>query len=92
MRAGIDFDIKNRRAIDVQNIFHRLEQRTLVAAYRFYCNKDLKEGAIMSIEDINFLRPCPKNSFHPYQVDMVIGKKLKTNKKKNESIFKEDIC
>ena len=44
MRAGIDFDIKNRRAIDVQNIFHRLEQRTLVAAYRFYCNKDLKDA------------------------------------------------
>ncbi len=44
LRAGIDFDIKNRRAIDVQNIFHRLEQRTLVAAYRFYCNKDLKDA------------------------------------------------
>jgi len=44
LRAGIDFDIKNRRTIDVQNIFHKLEQRTLVAAYRFYCNKDLKHA------------------------------------------------
>ena len=41
LRAGIDFDMINRKAIDVQNIFHKLEQRTLVAAYQFYCNKDL---------------------------------------------------
>ena len=41
LRSGIDFDMKNRKAIDVQNIFHKLEQRTLVAAYKFYCNKDL---------------------------------------------------
>ena len=69
------------------------EQNAFIVQRRsIVCNKDLKEGAIIAIEDINFLRPCPKNSFHPYQVDMVIGKKLKTNKKKNESIFKEDIC
>ena len=41
LRSGIDFDMKNRKAIDVQNIFHKLEQRTLVAAYKFYCDKDL---------------------------------------------------
>jgi DNA polymerase-3 subunit epsilon len=41
LRAGIDFDMTNRKAVDVQNIFHKLEQRTLVAAYQFYCNKDL---------------------------------------------------
>ena len=41
LRAGINFDMKNRKAIDVQNIFHKLEQRTLVAAYQFYCGKDL---------------------------------------------------
>ncbi|MEI6748415.1 MAG: exonuclease domain-containing protein [Bacteroidales bacterium] len=40
LRAGIDFDIKNRRFIDVQNIFHRMEQRTLSAAYKFYCNQE----------------------------------------------------
>lgn len=44
LRAGVDVDLKNIRAIDVQNIFHRMEQRTLVAAYKFYCGKDL-EGA-----------------------------------------------
>ena len=41
LRAGYDFDMKNRLAIDVQNIFHKLEKRTLTAAYKFYCNKNL---------------------------------------------------
>lgn len=41
LRAGIDIDIKKRRFIDVQNIFHKMEQRTLVAAYKFYCKKEL---------------------------------------------------
>ena len=41
LRAEVDFDMKGRRLIDVQNIFHRMEQRTLSAAYKFYCNKVL---------------------------------------------------
>ncbi len=41
LRADVDFDMKNRHAIDVQNIFHKMEQRTLVAAYKFYCDQDL---------------------------------------------------
>ncbi|WP_299678614.1 3'-5' exonuclease [uncultured Dokdonia sp.] len=41
LRCDIDFDMKNKNAIDVQNIFHKMEQRTLVAAYKFYCDKDL---------------------------------------------------
>jgi len=41
LRAEVDFDIKNRRLIDVQNIFHQMEQRTLKAAYLFYCGKDI---------------------------------------------------
>jgi DNA polymerase-3 subunit epsilon len=44
IRAGFDFDMKNRNLIDVQNIFYRMEQRTLKAAYRFYCNKHLKNA------------------------------------------------
>ena len=43
LRVGVDVDFKKRRFIDVQNIFHQMEQRTLVAAYKFYCNKDLTE-------------------------------------------------
>ena len=44
LRADIDFDMKNRRSIDVQTVFFKIEPRTLTAAYKFYCNKDL-EGA-----------------------------------------------
>ena len=44
LRVEIDFDMENRKAVDVQNIFHRLEQRTLVAAYGFYCDKDLTDA------------------------------------------------
>ena len=41
MRAGIDFDMNNRKAVDVQVIFHKKEQRTLSAGYQFYCGKEL---------------------------------------------------
>jgi len=43
-RANIDFDFKKRKCIDVQTIFHKMEQRTLSAAYKFYCNKDMKDA------------------------------------------------
>ncbi|ETZ22913.1 DNA polymerase III subunit epsilon [Pedobacter sp. V48] len=41
LRAGVDFDMSDRKFVDVQNIFHQMEQRTLRAAYKFYCNKDI---------------------------------------------------
>lgn len=41
LRVGINFDITNRKTIDVQNIFHKMEPRTLKAAYKFYCGKNL---------------------------------------------------
>jgi DNA polymerase-3 subunit epsilon len=41
LRVDIKFDMKGRRMIDVQNIFHKMEQRTLAAAYKFYCEKEL---------------------------------------------------
>lgn len=41
LRAEVDFDMKNRVAVDVQTIFHKKEERTLSAAYRFYCNQTL---------------------------------------------------
>lgn len=44
LRAEIEFDVSNRKLIDVQNIFHRMEQRTLIAAYQFYCNKKLENA------------------------------------------------
>src|ERR1043165_3767080 len=44
LRVGLEFDFNNRRLVDVQKVFHMMEQRTLSAAYKFYCNKTL-EGA-----------------------------------------------
>ena len=52
MRAGIDFDMNDRKAIDVQVIFHKKEQRTLSAGYQFYCGKEL-EGAHGAEADTN---------------------------------------
>ncbi|MBT8299767.1 MAG: 3'-5' exonuclease, partial [Maribacter sp.] len=44
LRADIDFDMKNMVSVDVQTIFHKMEKRTLEAAYKFYCDKDLKDA------------------------------------------------
>lgn len=40
-RVNVEFDISGRKLVDVQNIFHKMEQRTLAAAYKFYCEKEL---------------------------------------------------
>ena len=44
LRAGIDIDLTRRKFVDVQVIYHKLEQRTLSAAYKFYCNKNLEDA------------------------------------------------
>lgn len=44
LRAEVDFDMKNMVSIDVQTIFHKMEKRTLEAAYKFYCDKDLTDA------------------------------------------------
>ena len=44
LRAGIHFEMSNRRMVDVQHVFHMMEKRTLAAAYQFYCSKDLSEA------------------------------------------------
>ncbi len=44
LRAGVEFDVENRKIIDVQNIFMKMEQRTLSAAYKFYLDKELENA------------------------------------------------
>ncbi len=44
LRADVDIDMSKRYFIDVQNIFHKMEKRTLEAAYKFYCDKDLTDA------------------------------------------------
>ena len=50
LRVDIDFGLEGRHLVDVQNIFHKMEQRTLRAAFEFYCGKDL-EGAHEALPD-----------------------------------------
>src|SRR5690606_6526926 len=44
LRAGVEFEVNNRKLVDAQKIFHLMEKRTLAAALKFYCNKDLEEA------------------------------------------------
>ena len=44
LRVGVDFDMSRRKFVDVQTIFHKMEQRTLSAAYQFYCEKSLEDA------------------------------------------------
>lgn len=44
LRTGVKFDMSARKFVDVQNIFHKMEQRTLAAAYLFYCNKNIENA------------------------------------------------
>ena len=44
LRAGVDFEMENRNLVDVQNIFHQMERRSLSAGYEFYCNKNLENA------------------------------------------------
>lgn len=44
LRSGVDIDFTKRKFVDVQTIFHKKEQRTLSAAFKFYCDKDLEDA------------------------------------------------
>ncbi len=52
LRADIDFDIDNIHTIDVQNIFHKMEQRTLAAAYKYYCGKILDNAHSSKVDTL----------------------------------------
>lgn len=44
LRAGVDFDFRKRKQVDVQTIYHKKERRTLTAAYKYYCGKNLEDA------------------------------------------------
>lgn len=66
LRNGIDFDIDNRHFVDVQNIFHQMEQRTLKAAYQFYCGKNI-ENAHSAEADIKATYEVLKSQIEKYE-------------------------
>ncbi len=56
MRNGLDFDLRGVKIIDVQNIFHKMEPRTLSAAYRFYCGEKLEDAHTAEADTLATLR------------------------------------
>lgn len=67
LRANIEFDLKKRKVIDVQVIFHKMEQRTLGAAYKFYCKKEL-EAAHTAEADTHATYEVLKAQIDKYEV------------------------
>ncbi|GAB3502812.1 3'-5' exonuclease [Spirosoma knui] len=84
LRANIDFDLKNRRMVDAQRIFHLMEPRNLSAAYRFYCDKELigahgaEADTIASLEVLNA------------QVQRYLGRIAKTDSGQ-DVVFENDV-
>lgn len=66
LRCGIDFSIEDRNLIDVQNIFHLMEQRTLRAGYKFYCGQEL-ENAHEAMADVQATYEIFKAQLDRYQ-------------------------
>lgn len=66
LRAGMNFSLEGRYFVDVQNIFHQMEQRTLKAAYRFYCDKEL-DGAHHAEDDVRATYEVLKSQLERYQ-------------------------
>ena len=68
------------------------EKKSVIVQRRgVWTNKYLKKGTKLKIEDLNFLRPCPKKSISPFEIKKYIGKKLKKNLYKNSLLIKECI-
>ena len=72
-RSGYDFDLDNRNLIDVQRIFYKMEPRTLKAAYKMYCDKDL-EDAHDALADVRATVDVLKGQLEHYKdIDYVDG-------------------
>ena len=52
---------------------------------------DLEKGAVITSEDLTFLRPCPPSSFHPYELARILGKRVTRDMVKNEILLHSDI-
>lgn len=66
LRADVDFDMKKALSVDVQTIFHKMEKRTLEAAYKFYCNESL-DNAHSAAADTNATYEVLKAQLDKYE-------------------------
>ncbi len=85
-RVGVDFDINNRKLVDAQKIFHMMEPRTLSAAYKFYCHKEL-DGAHNAEKDTMATYEVLKAQIEKYQ-----GVKIKDSKGNVTDPVKNDMA
>ena len=69
LRAGVEFDVENRKFVDAQRIFHMMEQRTLTAAYKFYCNKSLENAHSAEADTIATLEVLKAQLTHYSQLE-----------------------
>ncbi len=85
LRMDIDFDIKNRKLIDAQRIFHLMEPRTLSAAYKFFCNKSLENAHSAEADTLATLEVLCS------QVERYEGVKIKNDKGEEYEPVKNDM-
>jgi len=84
-RAGLNFQLEDRRVVDAQTIFHKMEKRTLAAAYKFYCQKELVD-AHSAMADTKATYEVLKS-----QLDMYQGMEYEDNKGKKTTPIVNDV-
>ena len=77
LRAGKEFELHNKKNVDVQNIFHKMEPRHLSAAYKFYCHEEMK-NAHDAIADVRATYQVLKGQLDKYEGAVYEDKKTKT--------------
>ena len=74
LRAEVEFDLKNRKLIDVQNIFHTMEPRNLSAAYKFYCGKSIENAHSAEADTLATLEIFKAQLIHYENTEFTDGK------------------
>lgn len=85
LRAGINFDLSTRRLVDAQKIFHMMEKRTLSAAYKFYCDKDLTNAHSAEADTMATYEVLKA------QVERYDGQEVTDNLGKNIGVIRNDM-
>ncbi len=84
LRAEVDFDLKNRRLIDAQRIYHLMEPRNLAAAYKFYCGKTLENAHSAEADTLATLEILDAQVRHYEGVKVVDAKGQETEPVRND--------
>ena len=85
LRADVEFEIKNRKIIDSQKIFHLMEKRNLASALQFYCNKELTDAHSAEADTIASLEVLES------QVERYAGKEVLDLKNKKLGVIENDM-